>query len=212
MSLHHRWVAGALLIACFAPLTAKAQRNGGDVGDVRLAAYFALGVGGDAEVTTGSSESSASLDPTVGFGARIEVPVHEYVAIGGIFELLTFEADTAFADEREAVLDFDVWVKGRYRFEISEGLAIEPYIGVPFGLALAVLDDPDGDGDEVWPGFNIGVLAGAMLIVDSRFGALLELGWRHHQVFTEVSSFLGDVDVSIETNQFAMHFGGFFAF
>lgn len=211
MNGHHRWLAPALVLASLAPLTAEAQR-GDDVGDLRLAAYLALGVGGDADVTTGRSTSSVSLDPTVGFGARLEVPVHEYVAIGGIFELLTFEADTVFADEREAVVDFDVWVKGRYRIELSGGLAIEPYLGLPFGLTLAVLDDPDGEGDEVWPGFNIGVLAGAMLIIDSRFGALIELGWRHHQVFNEARTFLGDIDLEIETNQFAMHFGGFFVF
>ena len=212
MNAHHRLLALAILLVWLAPLTAEAQRTERDIGDVRLAAYLALGFGGDADIGAGDSSSSASLDPTVGFGARLEVPVHDYVAIGGIFELLTFEADGAFGGEREAVFDIDVWVKGRYRFELADAIAIEPYLGLPFGLTLAVLDDPDGSGDEAWPGFNIGVLAGAMLIVDSRFGGLLELGWRHHQVFNEARTFLGDVDLSVETNQFAMHLGGFFIF
>lgn len=212
MNAHPRWLALAILLACLAPLTAEGQRNQSDVGDLRLAAYLALGFGGDADLSSGSSTSSASLDPTVGFGARLEVPIHDYIAIGGMFELLTFEADAAFSGEREAVFDIDVWVKGRYRFELSDGVALEPYVGLPFGLSLAVLDDPDGSGDEAWPGFNIGVLAGAMLIVDSRFGGLLELGWRHHQVFNEAHTFFGDFDLSVETNQLAMHLGGFFIF
>lgn len=198
----------ALVLAAMAPSAARADAD--DVGHFRLSGYFALHVAGDADANVGNSASSAELDPTVGFGVRGEFLAHDYFAIGGLFELLTFEADTAFADEREAVLSYDVWARARYVFEISRDLAIEPYLGVPFGLSLAVLNHPSG-GDQVWAGFNTGVLAGALLGF-GQFGAFLELGWRHHQVFWEQDTAFGELEWKIVTNQFAMHFGGSYTF
>lgn len=209
MSLRLTALFAAVVALTISPL-AHAQD---DVGTMRLGAYLALGLGGeidlDSDAPAGSVDTDA--DPTVGFGLRAEVPVHEYVAVGGLFELLTFESDVW--GERESVFDIDVWVKGRYRFELAPGLILEPYIGVPFGLSLAVLADPnDLASDAVWPGFNIGVLAGAAVLLQERFGAFLELGWRHHQVFAEANTFLGDIDFAVKTNQVALHLGFMVAF
>ena len=211
MSLHRFTALFATLAALsFAPL-AHAQDD--DVGALRLGAYLALGLGGEIDLDSDAAGASADsdADPTIGFGLRAEVPVHEYVAVGGLFELLTFESDVW--DERESVFDIDVWVKGRYRFELAPGVILEPYVGIPFGLTLAVLPDPnEADADAVWPGFNIGVLAGAAVLFQERFGGFLELGWRHHQVFEEANTFIGDFDLAIKTNQFALNIGFMVAF
>jgi hypothetical protein len=202
------WIAVAAL--AWTPIAAHAQD---DIGHFRVGAYFALGLGGDidADIDTpfGSTSGSDGLDATVGFGARGEVPIHQYVVIGGNFELLTFDSDDI---DREAVFDIDAWAKGRYPVEINDGLTLEPYLGIQFGLALAVLDDSDGSGDDVWPGFNVGVLAGAMLLIQEHFGVFLELGWRHHQVFHEEDTVIGNVETKLVTNQLGLHLGGLYQF
>lgn len=193
----------ALFLLVLAPSIASAQPE--SVGHLRFAGYLALGLAGEAEYAVDASSIDLDLDPTVGFGVRGEYPVHEYFAIGGLFELLTFEPeDTVFFDsEREAVFDIDLWLKGRYTIAIQSDLALELYAGLPFGLALAVLNDPDGTGDETYAGYNIGILAGAMLLFGDHFGGFFELGWRHHGVFHEENN----TDFSVNTHQLGMHFG-----
>lgn len=193
---------GALALAFASPARADADAP-------RIAAHLALGFGGDADANVGDASSSASLDPTVGFGFRVEAPVHDLVVLGGSFELLTFEWDGAGA-EREEVFDFDGYVRGRYPIELREArVTLEPYVMLPVGFAMAVL--PDGDGDRVWPGWNIGVLAGlTVLLEDAPVGFFFELGWRHHQVYTEQETILGDFDAKIVTNQLAMQLGAAF--
>jgi hypothetical protein len=191
------------------PSLASAQD---DLMHLRLGAYLALGVGGDADLNVNDLDSSTELDATVGFGARGEVPIHEYFVVGGLFELLTFEAGEVTNAEREAVFNIDLWAKARYVFELTRELGLEAYVGIPIGLTLAVLNDSDGSGDDTWPGFNTGVLLGAMLLIQEHFGAFVELGWRHHQIFHEESTILGDIEMKIVTNQFAMHLGGVYQF
>jgi hypothetical protein len=200
----------AILLTAVASIAAPASAQEEDA--TRLATYLALGFGGDADTTVGDLSGSASLDPTVGFGARVEQPLHEFVVVGGAFELLTFEADVRDS-EREALFDFDGLLRIRYPFQVANrSLWIEPYVALPLGFSMAVLDDPDGSGDEVWPGWNIGALAGVyLLLTDAPFGFFFEAGWRHHQVYNEAQGPFGaDVDLKLVTNQFAMHLGAAF--
>lgn len=172
---------------------------------VRIGGHFALAVAGDAEGRVGNFDLQASLDPTLGGALRVEVPVHDYVVLGGWFEVLAFEWDAAGA-EREAVLNFDLLVKARYPIELAASLALEPYLQLNVGPSIAVL--PIGADDEAWPGWNLGLLAGAALLLDSA-GFFLELGWRLHQVFQETSVGAADVDLEVLTNQLAFQLGGF---
>ena len=179
-----------------------------------LGAHLALGFGGDADTNAGDLRGSAALDPTAGFGLRADIPLHDYVSVGGMFEALTFETESTgsgFETERKWALDFDVLARVRYPIELS-GLVLEPYVALPFGLTIAMLDDPDGSGDEPWPGWNVGVLAGAYLFSTAlRIGGFLELGWRHHQVYTESRGvFGGNIDIKVVTNQFAVNLGFLF--
>lgn len=203
----------ALIAAVVTLVPAIASAQVDDEGHFRLAAYLALGFGGDLDWNADSASDSASLDATIGFGARGELPIHDYFVVGGLFELLTIEAEGYFDNERESVFDIDVWAKARYPIEISNNLVLEPYVGIPFGLTLAVLNDLDGSGDSVWPGFNTGVLAGAMMIFDGHFGGFVEIGWRHHQAFHEENvPFFGDTSFKGVTNQFALHLGAAYQF
>lgn len=184
--------------------TATAQED-----DPRLAAALALGLGGDADITTGfpALDGSVDLDPTVGFGVRGEFPLHRYFVLGGSFELMTFELDGGGTDfEREEVFDFDGILRARYPVELSaESIWVEPYVALPVGFSMGVF--PEGDGDQVWPGWNLGVLAGAYLLVPPHVGFFLELGWRHHQVYSDVEVLGTNRDRKIVTNQFALQLG-----
>jgi hypothetical protein len=214
-----------ILLAMLAPAVASAQAGErpapfgvavlGDLVRARLAAYLALGLAGDADwsvdTSFGGVRGTASLDPTVGFGLRGELVASEFIAVGVLFELVTFQANANEVSnaEREALFNIDVWLKVRYDpLELNPNLDMELYAGIPVGLALGVLNQSDGSGDDVWPGINGCVLAGAMVIVDSQFGFFLELGWRGHKIFhSEDRPFIGDVASKIGTDQFALHAG-----
>lgn len=180
--------------------------------DLRLGAHLALGLGGDADLFLDGRKGSAALDPTVGFGLRAELPILDFVSIGGLFEALTFEFDSdTLGRDREWAFDFDAFVRLRYVIELPDaGLFLEPYVLLPLGFSFSMLDDPDGEvgDDEAWPGWNTGVLAGLSVLTSSGLGGFVELGWRHREVYTHVEvPFIDDLDLSLVTNQFALNLG-----
>lgn len=208
-----RTLAVSLLALLSLPtwLASTASAQGAEDRGLRLSGYLVLGFGGDADLHSDPGGTiSDALDVSAGFGARVEAPIHDYIAIGGLFEAVSYETDAAMA-EREWAFDFDGFVRFRYVIELVPGdLSLEPYVLLPLGFTFSMLDDPDGSGDEPWPGWNTGVLAGIAIMTSSRVGGFLELGWRHHEVYTRVSSILGNADLSLVTNQFALHLGGTF--
>lgn len=201
-----------LLVALvFLPSLASAQD---DViqrdNDIRLAAHFALGFGGDADWRTGSIGDSVSLDPTVGFGARAEIPVLGYLALGGMFEGRGFQpvSSAFFSPERYWVFDIDALVRVRYLFTLVEGaLILEPYLALPIGFTVGNLPDVGGPlgAEKAWPGFNVGAMLGAYFHTSARLGVLFELGYRHHEAFTNFGP--DGTSASLATNQFAMNIG-----
>ncbi len=187
-----------------APAIARAQV---DDDALRLGGTFALGLGGDATGKLNTARFSEGLDPTIGFGARLEGAVWDYLSIGANLEVMTFEANV-LDSEREAVFDMDLWVRVRYLIELShDSLYLEPYVGVPIGFSVGVLQDIDGMGDEAWPGWNTGVLGGAYLLTSAGLGFFFEAGWRFHQLFTSGTIGIFDIDAQLETNQFMMQLG-----
>lgn len=214
-------LAGALVLATLLPETASAQRREWNRDDgIRLDGYLALGFGGEGDVdadvdSVGFNGSfSPDLDPTFGFGARVESAVLPFLSLGGLFEAAAFEAD--FPDpldgERKWIFDFDVLARGRWLFEVvRRDLYLEPYVAVPFGFSLGMLpdiDSTDPDDDEVWPGWNIGVLAGLTLLADMGLGGFIEIGWRHHHMHSSFDlPIVGDADIRLATDQFALNMG-----
>ncbi|MGE0786364.1 MAG: hypothetical protein AB7S26_11795 [Sandaracinaceae bacterium] len=197
--------AACLLVATVLASRARAQES---VDAPRVAGYLALAVGGDADFDSDPGGStSSSLDATIGFGVRGELPVHQFVVLAASFELMTFETNGSFSSAREEVLNFDAWIRGRYPFELTRDLWLEPYVAVPIGFSLGLI--PVGGEDEAWPGWNVGVLGGAALILGNLpLAFFFELGWRFHQVFYDQNvPILGNIDYKLTTNQLAMQGG-----
>jgi len=184
--------------------------------DPRLAANLALGIAGelDAHVAQGSSSTrfQGDLDPSVGFDLRGELPVLDFLVIGAWFEFLSVEGESS-GSEREESFAFDGYVRARWVFEaLTDVLFIEPYLLLPLGFSMAILD-LDDDGDDVWPGWNTAVLLGAQFLHASGFGGYLELGWRHAEVYrSESVALVGDVTTSLILNEMALAFGVVYAF
>ncbi|MEZ4339150.1 MAG: hypothetical protein R3B82_21225 [Sandaracinaceae bacterium] len=209
----YRGLACSLLLVGLAASPAEAQEMSDR--SPRIAANLALGLAGEldlySESNAGSLHSDADLDPSVGFDLRGELPLLDFLVLGGWFEFLSFETDTS-GSEREESFSFDVFLRVRYVFEaIANTLFIEPYVLFPFGFSMAVLPDDDGSGDDIWPGFNTGVFAGAQILHESGFGGYLELGWRHAEVFHDRTILGADVHQSLVANEMALNFGFVYA-
>ena len=201
-------LAFALAFAFARPAGASAQMEHDDA--LRLSGHLALGFAGEGDLSIdtilGTAVVHSDLDPTLGFGFRVEKPLFDFLSIGVMFETLSFLVDDSDR-EREWAFNFDALIRARYMFEAVRGeLFLEPYLALPVGFTFGWLDDPDGDGDEAWPGWNIGALAGLAVIHSSRFGGFLELGWRHLEVYTHVEA-LGGSDYAVTVNEFAMNLG-----
>jgi len=208
-------VALALLLV---PSLAHAQSI--DDRSPRVAANLALGFGGELDAYT-NFESSAipdqhgdtDLDPSIGFDLRGEIPVLDFLVVGGQFEFLSYLIDATDA-EREETFSFDAYVRARWVFEaVADTLFIEPYLMIPLGFTMAVLPDPDGSGDEIWPGWNTAALLGCQILHGSGFGGFVELGWRHAEAYTSRDVILiGQADLSLVLNEMALNVGFVYAF
>ncbi len=178
----------------------------------RVTGYFALTACCEGQVIDldGPDEGQFDLDPGIGFGIRVERRLADWMALGGMFEMLAAKADGV--DDRFFFLDADIFAKVLHEIELSGSMGLEVYGLIPFGFT-AGLDGDDTFGDEVRAfGLNTGLLAGAMLILDS-VGLMVELGFRHRSVWDEVDTFLGGRrDVRLGVTQFAMNFGASVAF
>lgn len=211
--MSYRGLAGLALLSLLAASTAAAQ----DINDrsPRIAGNLALGLAGEldthAESNAGSLHTESDLDPSVGFDLRGELPLLDFLVLGGWFQFLSYEVDASGA-EREETFSFDAFVRIRWVFEaIANTLFIEPYVLLPFGFSMAVLPDDDGSGDDIWPGWNTAVLGGAQILHESGFGGYLELGWRHAEVYQDRTVLGADVRLSYVVNELAMNLGFVYA-
>jgi hypothetical protein len=190
---------------------ARGARHGVDDRNVRLLGNLALGFAGELDSQVNDARGEADLDPSVGFDLRVEVPVLDFLVIGAQFEFLGILTDASGA-EREEMFGFDGYVRLRWAFDVTSDFVIEPYLFLPLGFAMAVLPDDDGSGDDIWPGWNTGAMAGAQFIHDSGFGGYLELGWRHAEAYYDTSVFGVSVDASLILNELALNVGFVYAF
>lgn len=205
-TMHTRSGVLVLLFLLCLPMNAEAQ-DAEAPDPLRLAAYLALGFGGSIVANSPFGSSDANLEPSVGWGSRLEAPLHRHFSLGGSFEILTIEPEHG---DRRWVFDLGLWLEGRYPIDLPDRRRLELYLGFPVGFTLAVLDDPNpaGGGETGWPGWNIGALVGARLTLDRHLGVMAELGWRLHQVFNEVA----DYGIDVQTNQFVFQAGALYLF
>jgi hypothetical protein len=156
---------------------------------LRVAPYFLLGFGGVSQ--------GVELAATVGLGGRVEYPVWDYIEVGADLSWAALKFEFPGAD-RSHVLDFDPFVKGRYVFEVA-GMPMEIYALVPIGYSHFFADQGSNE-----PGWNIGFLAGAELLLTDWIGVFAELGFKHHEFYPDGTN-------DIKTTQGRMHLGAVFA-
>jgi len=132
---------------------------------------------------TGGVEGDLGTAP-IG-GVRYEKAFLGYLAFGG--EVVSTFWRGEGGNRRNALLDFAMTPRFRYRFVLSERFMVEPYIVVPFGFSLAIWNssvDLGGIGlDRVNPGLVVGALAGTTFLTRSHVGAMVEFGWIHHVAY-----------------------------
>tara|TARA_B100001750_G_scaffold247268_1_gene272433 strand:+ start:2409 stop:3053 length:645 start_codon:yes stop_codon:yes gene_type:complete len=209
MLRHTVMVASAL---AFAVVTlgagqADAQTNRWRSEPTRISGYFTLqacceGHFIDRDEGTLDFGGDADMDPGFGFGLRAERRVADFLALGGLFEMLAWKLDGD--DDREFFVDVDVFAKVPFEVPLTNSMALEVYALLPFGFTGAFQNE--GDESESAFGLNLGLLGGAMLILDS-FGFFVELGFRHHSVFGEADLGVATRDYRFGLTQFAFNFG-----
>ena len=198
-----------LVAMAFAPSSLAMAQSVADSSRVML--YLAVGGGGETELETDPAsilEGTVDNEATVGVGARFEAPLMDYLSLGAMVDLLSYEIDGA---DRRPSGHFDLWAKARYVVDMDGDLALEAYLGVPVGFSVVAYESSDLlKREKRWLGWNIGALLGAQLFFTERFGAMLEAGWRRFQVYNETDG--GDTEASFTSNQFAFNMGGVFLF
>lgn len=201
----------ALLASTASPVAAQVIAEGGGTGVVtsgptqqwRLNAYGVLRGGGDWRGRTSGPDFNSDMRVGGGVGLRMEIPIHKYVVLGPLldYHLLNPDDILGFEPDNIHALTFGVWSKGRYVLDLS-GNPFEVYIGIPMGLSI-YMSDPDGF-PEV--GVSIGLLFGAQIFINDRFGFLLDTGFRRDG-FRDRNGDGGDDDVRFRTLQFVMNAG-----
>ncbi len=201
----HGLLRSALFVLVIGAATFGTARKASaqDANDLHLSAFFGLGFGGSWDVDAGGLGTDGDLDATVGFGLRFEVPLLDYLTVGGQLGFNFPKIDGA--DSREAWLDIpDLIVRGRYPVQLGPGV-LEPYVGFLIGGTISILGEDDNK-DTAY-GWNVGVLFGAQYLFTERFGALFEIGWNRHAASHDQSTPLGDVEIDYSANQALMNFG-----
>ncbi|MFK7998332.1 MAG: hypothetical protein AB8H86_02000 [Polyangiales bacterium] len=184
-----RIITLAILLCAFSS-DVWAQSSGSNEGP-RVSAHFALAFAGDAETSSILGSIDVPLAPTLGAGVRFEYPVLKYLGIGALVELVSFNPEDL---DRQAALDLDILIKGRYPLSLGSSELVL-YVAVPLGGTVLFVEDADN-----YRGFNMGILGGAELVLGGGpLSLFAEFGWRYHGV--------GDDDVSLRTHQAALNLG-----
>lgn len=193
----------AALAFAFALVGIAPAASAQDPMDLHLSGFFALGAGGE-QVFDGGVD--AGLDATLGFGLRLEVPVIEYLTLGGHLSFNSWRTDGEADADRQWWFDVpDLIVRGRVPIRLGDSL-LEPYVAFLIGGTISTLDEVGGD--DVAYGWNVGMLAGAQYFFTEMFGVLLEVGWHRHAASHDLD--LGPLNVEVDywANQAALNFGG----
>lgn len=179
MGLTPAIIVTSLVLGAGASGVARAQDDHAARDARRFVPHLHVGFGGSIELEGLGifAGTEADLDPTIGIGLRLEVPLHEYVLMGGFLMISFWEIDGVDVD-RNNLFDFDLLIGGRYTFDVGHGLEVR--LLLPVGFTLSLLDNDVETHANAGPGWNVGFWFGAMYPVHERVGLLLELGMLHH--------------------------------
>jgi hypothetical protein len=140
-------------------------------------------------------DGRSDLEPTYGAAVRGEVFLARYLGVGLELGLASYSAEES--DDRELTVDVDLWLRPRLPVVLSASLELELYVGIPIGFTLYRPSDEDL---ENLLGFNAGVLGGVSLAVHERIAFFVEVGWRHRQVYDELT-ILQKHELTLRTDQ-----------
>ena len=158
----------------------------------RVGAYFSSGLGGQGRAEQGGFSGDFDLDPTVGVGLRLELPVGTLVHLGPFAEFDAYKADGASG--RDLGVDTGLMLRVGPTFDVGT-MKLEVYGALPLGFTAYFPDAVD----ETMLGFTVGALAGAQLHVHERVAVMLEMGWQMHRVYED--------DASLTANQAKLQLG-----
>ena len=147
----------------------------------RVGAYLATGLGGEGTAEQGGFSGDFDLDPTVGVGVRLELPVGELLHLSPFAEFDAYKADGA--DGRDLGIDAGLMLRVGPTLDVGT-MRLEVYGAIPVGFSAYF---PDGS-DETMLGFNVGAMGGAQLHVNERVAVMLEMGWQMHRVYEDEAS------------------------
>ena len=165
------------------------------VRSTQFEAYLVTGFGGSVSLSQdGFGSGDADLDPTVGLGLRLDLPLGDMITLGPIAELHSYQTDGATG--RDLALDAGLVLRVGHVFNAG-GMDLDVYGAVPAGFTVYFPDD-DFDSDN-FIGFNVGLFGGAQLFVTRRVGIMAEMGWQLHNVYNDEST--------LTANQFRMNVG-----
>lgn len=209
-----RWLS---LLAALALVSVAAPAEAQSIQNAMVSAYGRFGFAGSGDLYADTSvlhtHATGDLQPTAGFGLRGEATLFDFLSVGGFFEAASYQVSGNFGavhvdTSRRWMFDIDAFVKGRWLFEaIPNELYLEPYVLVPIGLTLGALTNLDNNDDRTWPGWSSGAMLGLTLLSAMGVGGFVELGWRHHEVYTSETILTVDTHASWALNQFALNAG-----
>lgn len=147
----------------------------------RLGANVGLGFLGRQDF--GGAESDLGM--TLSLEARFENPVARYFSIGGLLGADFWGPGDIIGNtgNRNRRIDMDVIFKPRVAWRTGRG-HLELGLPIPVGFTLD-LDNAAAGRDDLYYGWNVGVLVSLQYIPKRSFGFLTEFGWKRHQTYRD---------------------------
>ena len=174
-------ILGALLVASVSsPATAAAQdRDSRDYG--RFGLNVGLGFLGQADY--GGAEFDLGM--TLNLEGRFENPVSRYFSIGGLFGASFWGAGDLIGSgaDRNHRIDLDLILKPRVAWRTGRG-HVELGLPIPVGFTLD-LENSAALRNDLYYGWNVGVLVSLQYIPKRSFGFVAEFGWKRHQTYRD---------------------------
>jgi hypothetical protein len=164
---------------------------------------------------------SSDLDPSYGFHAGVEVPLHQYFTLGGEFAMAFWNTEDANDDDADRQKQIDVLARPKLRISPIEGLELYGVVPVGFTYYVPGSDLTREQGGvsikiDGGPGFAVGAAAGATLFFTEHFGLNAELGYlfRKFNAGLDTSSTLGSLSLDAKESfgQLQLRIGASIAF
>jgi hypothetical protein len=133
------------------------------------------------------------LATTLGFNLRTDVPVADYVLLGPMLQLGSWQPESATG--HSYFVDLDLVLRFRAPITTSK-FNYQLWLGMPIGVSVGVPGSNFADAD-FGIGWNVGVLFGGAAHLTSKFGLFGEVGWEQHRL-THARQDQSDLDLKLQ--------------